>query len=75
MHQLILKQRNMGKCVRGSCNKRWGLVTPLYTRREIAQRINYEINSKKIMVTLITCVSNIIFLFISNVLPDPNRPV
>ena len=78
MHQLILKQRNMGKYVRGSCNKRWGLVTPLYTRREIEQRINYEINSKKIMVTLIiTCarVSNIIFFFISNVLPDPNRPV
>ena len=69
MHQLILKQRNMGKCIRGSCYKRWGLVTPLYTRREIAQQINYEINSKKIMVTLITCVSNIIFLFISNVLP------
>ena len=75
MHQLILKRQDMGKCVRGSCNKLWGLVTPLYTRREIAQGINYEINSKKIVFTVITCVSNIIFLFISNVLPDPNRPV
>ena len=74
MHQLILKQQNMGKCVWGSCNKRWGLVTPLYTRCEIAQQINYEINNK-IMFTLITCVSNIIFLFISNMLPHPNRPV
>ena len=75
MHQLIRKQRNMGKCVLESCNKQWGLVTPPYTRREIAQQINYEINSKKIMFTLITCVSNIIFLFISNLLPDSNRLV
>ena len=49
MHQLILKQQVMGKCVRGSGNKLCGLVTPLYTRREIAQRINYKINSKKIV--------------------------